>query len=690
MKSRIPLILSALVLASCATSVPGASSAPAASSGNPSEPSGTSSQAIPSETSAAPASSATSTPAASLNPSSVTEPSAPSFVDVPVSDLPAKQRTFYQLLVYSFADGNGDGIGDFKGIIDNLDYLEKLGVGGIWLSPICKAASYHAYDTIDYYAVNPSYEVTVNGVKYDLAKLLEACHAKGIKVLMDMVLNHSHNTCAWVSQHSDWYKGPDAFGGTMKDFNYDNTALRTEIKNVGKYWLNKGVDGYRLDAAKWIYNYGGVYDGADDAKNFVWWKEFYDACKAVKSDVYMVAEVLVENDIREDRLYAKTQMDSNFNFELRDAVKRAIGGNPSAYVSHLVDYQTEIRNNYSGAIEAACLSNHDIGRFNQINSLTPEKQALAGMMNVLAPGDSYVYYGDELGLTGTTENGYDDMAYRTAMPMATGRTNSVNYFAGFHGNGKSTTRTISGQTAQTDIANSSSLAVDYADAIKAKNRAKTLYNGKVRANPTSFDGQLGSFITSYGNDSDTVIFNTSGTAKLVSMAAGNKTLIGESAYGNHHSGLVDGNLYLAPYSCAVFSGAVEFTASVNLDGSQTSSAASSKPMPTPDDFGTRVTTEKSGNLTLHFANVLGWNTVNAYAWVDQKTYLGSWPGQSITNDGDGWYTVRISQGATNIIFNDGNSQTVDLFRNKEGEYWFVPEAGGSKPTGNWYATKPSL
>ena len=232
---------------------------------------------------------------------------------VSVSSLPAKARNFYQLLVYSFADGDGDGIGDFKGIIDHLDYLEDLGIGGLWLSPIHEAKSYHAYDVINYRSVNSLYEVSVDGKSYTLDTLLSECHKRGIKVILDLVLNHSSSSCSWYTDHPEWYSGKDAFGGDMKDFDYDNKSLRTEIKNVGKYWLDKGVDGFRLDAAKWIYNEGAVNGKADDEKNYAWWQEFYEYCKGVKKDVYVIQEILTEQD-NDVINYYKTTMDGDFDF----------------------------------------------------------------------------------------------------------------------------------------------------------------------------------------------------------------------------------------------------------------------------------------------------------------------------------------------------------------------------------------
>ena len=106
-----------------------------------------------------------------------------------------RSSTTYQLLIYSFADSNGDGIGDFKGIQDKLDYLDGLGVTGIWMSPAHPSDSYHAYDVTDYYAVNPLY-----GTEQDFRNLIDAAHAKGIKIYMDYVLNHSGKGNAWFKQ----------------------------------------------------------------------------------------------------------------------------------------------------------------------------------------------------------------------------------------------------------------------------------------------------------------------------------------------------------------------------------------------------------------------------------------------------------------------------------------------------------
>jgi glycosidase len=106
-----------------------------------------------------------------------------------------RSSTTYQLLIYSFADSDGDGVGDFKGIQNKLDYLDELGVTGIWMSPAHPSDSYHAYDVTDYYDVNPQY-----GTMQDFENLIKAAHEKGIKIYMDYVLNHSGKGNAWFQQ----------------------------------------------------------------------------------------------------------------------------------------------------------------------------------------------------------------------------------------------------------------------------------------------------------------------------------------------------------------------------------------------------------------------------------------------------------------------------------------------------------
>lgn len=603
---------------------------------------------------------------------------APNLPKVSVKDLPAKSRTFYQLLVYSFADGNGDGIGDFKGIIDHLDYLESLGIGGLWLSPIHKADSYHAYDVIDYYSVNPRYEVTVNNKEYNLQALLDACHQRGIKVLLDLVLNHSSPNCAWYKEHRDWYSGIDAFSGGMKDFNFDNQSLRNELKNVGKYWLNQGVDGFRLDAAKWVYNEGEVdRSNVDDAKNFAWWKEFYGACKDVKSDVYMIGEVL--SNATDVVSYYQSGLDGDFNFTMRDKIFEAVHyGRPSSYSSFVESFQKSIRAHNLNGIESSVLSNHDIGRYQNYNKsgLGGAKLALAGILNILAPGDSYVYYGEEVGMdgrcSGTSESFYNDLNFRTPMPFASGKTNPANYLYSSVPSKSMTSTTYKDEAVET-----SSFREVYRKAIEAKNRASVLYEGTAKALGNGGDSSVASFACEKGDKKATVIVNVSASWKKGTLS-GATGILGEcSLKGVGH--YEDGPFLLAPYGALILDGEASIASIRSIEDGT--------PVPVEPDidaFGQEVFSEVEGSLTLHMKNVNNWSKASCYAWVGNKQYLGGWPGKAMDKDGE-WFTVSIPHGASNIIFNDGTNQTVNLYRPVEGEYWFIPEKGSGKTiSGNWY------
>ncbi|HZG75933.1 MAG TPA: alpha-amylase family glycosyl hydrolase, partial [Paenibacillus sp.] len=180
-------------------------------------------------------------------------------------------RVYYEIFVRSFYDTNGDGVGDLNGVTAKLDYLEELGVEGIWLMPVNASPSYHGYDVTDYYAIHPDY-----GTLDDMKALLEEAEKRGIRVLMDLVVNHTSVQHPWFvdaasgpdAAKRDWYVWADesdnvndlsatgggkawhpksgghylgAFWDGMPDLNFDNPEVREEMKKVGAYWLDLGV-----------------------------------------------------------------------------------------------------------------------------------------------------------------------------------------------------------------------------------------------------------------------------------------------------------------------------------------------------------------------------------------------------------------------------------------------------------------
>lgn len=329
-------------------------------------------------------------------------------------------RVFYEIFVRAFNDSNGDGKGDLKGIINKLDYLQSLGIKGIWLMPINSSPSYHGYDVTDYYNINPDY-----GTLEDYKELIKQCHKRNIMVIMDLVLNHTSSENPWFKQSAadknsqyrnyyvwsdsstnvnevspintfPWIKSGDSyyyglFWEGMPDLNYDNTAVRDEAKKIAKYYLDMGVDGFRLDAARWIYN--------DDNKNVAWWKEFNSYVKSVNKNAVLVGEVW-DNSPAVVAPYFKG-LDSAFDFPLANAIVSDVQtGNMNTLIGSIDNSLDTYKSENSNYKESPFLTNHDMNRvMDVLQDDDAAKQAAAILLTL--PGTPYVYYGEETGMTGS-------------------------------------------------------------------------------------------------------------------------------------------------------------------------------------------------------------------------------------------------------------------------------------------------
>ncbi|MEO8998583.1 MAG: alpha-amylase family glycosyl hydrolase [Rhodanobacter sp.] len=331
----------------------------------------------------------------------------------------------------SFDDTNGDGIGDLNGVTAKLDYLQSLGVSGIWLMPINPSPSYHGYDVTDYYGINPQY-----GTMADFQHLLDEAHKRGIKVIIDLVINHTSSLHPWFiaanqpnDPHHDWYSwahsGTDldalsatdtpawhatpsgqhyigVFTGIMPDLNYDTPGVREEMVRLGQFWLKKGVDGFRLDAAQHIYYDFNSQDG-DPAilkKNLAWWSQFRLGMDAVNPAAYIVGEVTQKSP---DRLAPWFKpLSAVFDFplatQLIDSAKNERAGALGALLAQ-IDAAYRKATGKSG-VDAPFLSNHDQERvMSQLDGNRQHMRMTAAMLLTL-PGQPFVYYGEELGMHG--------------------------------------------------------------------------------------------------------------------------------------------------------------------------------------------------------------------------------------------------------------------------------------------------
>lgn len=346
---------------------------------------------------------------------------------------------FYSIFVRSFADSDGDGIGDFNGITEKLDYLNDgndstetdLGITGIWLLPIYPSHSYHGYDVDDYYAVNPDY-----GTMEDFERLVSECNKRGISVILDMTVNHSgvynswfqksrnpenseHNWYRWINAdentfdlnaniwgHDIWnedsfYKGNyycGLFSDSMPDFNLDCPELREEFKKVMKFWLEKGVSGFRYDAAGHIYNPVKISQKTESVRKA---NEFFSELiafnKSVNPNSYSVGEVWENSSIR--AAYAPG-LGSNFHFDMGDILIRASvtsnDTNNNFAFNMRKDYD-RLRDENENFIDAPFLSNHDQVRvMSRVHNI--ENAKLCATAYFTLEGVPFVYYGEELGM----------------------------------------------------------------------------------------------------------------------------------------------------------------------------------------------------------------------------------------------------------------------------------------------------
>ena len=369
--------------------------------------------------------------AAATGPQHALSASAPAPIETAAAaNAPAASGVYYEIFVRSWYDTNGDGIGDLNGVIAKLDYLKSLGVSGIWLMPINPSPSYHGYDITDYYAINPQY-----GTLADFHHLLAEAHKRGIKVIMDLVINHTSNQHPWFksaanprSPYHDWYSwskpgtdlkaisaagGPawhklgkqyyeGTFSAEMPDLNYDTPAVRQEMVKVGQYWLKQGVDGFRLDAAQHIYFdfKSQKNDPRVLAKNLAWWSEFRQGMDAVEPDAYIVGEV-TRDSADELAPYFKP-LSAVFDFPLASKVIDSVRGERNLDLGRLLAHTDAELAASAGkhGVDAPFLSNHDQERVMSQLDGNAQHMRMAAAILLTLPGHPFIYYGEELGLRG--------------------------------------------------------------------------------------------------------------------------------------------------------------------------------------------------------------------------------------------------------------------------------------------------
>ena len=365
----------------------------------------------------------------------VFEPPAPAWTGAAESDSARadwkRGGVCYEVFVRSFYDSNGDGVGDLNGLIQKLDYINDgkpashrdLGASCIWLMPIAESPSYHGYDVSNYYRVDPEY-----GTNEDFKRLIAAAHRRGIRVLVDMVLNHAssehpafreaqRDTASpfrswfrWLPAHpgvknewggdnwhrssvrGDYYYG--FFWGGMPDLNYDNPAVLEEAKRISRFWLvEMGVDGFRLDAIRHLVEEGTKTTNVPRTHTVL--REYARYIREIAPHAFTIGEVWDSTGAM--LAYYPDQLDAHFAFEVSDSIISAVRrGSARGLLPPVLRIQRAL----PADRWATFLRNHDQTRTVTALGGDTARARVAATLLLTLPGLPFVYYGEELGMTG--------------------------------------------------------------------------------------------------------------------------------------------------------------------------------------------------------------------------------------------------------------------------------------------------
>jgi glycosidase len=328
-------------------------------------------------------------------------------------------KVIYEIFPRSFQDSDGDGVGDLQGVISRLDYLNdgtanSLGVDAIWLTPIFPSPSYHGYDITDYDSVRPEY-----GDLPALKKLIAEAHRRGIRVLLDVAVNHTSmnhpwfnafpeakNLYLWSPKPLDWSQGQGAwharqgeyyfstFSAKMPDLNWRNPQVLARIEDVFKFWVSIGVDGFRLDAAKFLIK--GPQGQDNQPETHALWKQIVHSTREVAPDTFFVGEIWDSAQNIASYYGSGDELDAAFDFPtmqaLRDSFVARDAGAFAAALSERVKIQPK------PGFAAPFAGNHDLTRLASATGGDVAQGILAAVAVMTLPGSATLYYGDEIGI----------------------------------------------------------------------------------------------------------------------------------------------------------------------------------------------------------------------------------------------------------------------------------------------------
>ncbi len=343
-----------------------------------------------------------------------------------------KESVFYEIYMPSYQDSDGNGYSDFRGMTERLDYIHDLGIKGVWLTPFLQSPKVdNGYDISNYYQIDSIY-----GSMDEFRIFVQEAHKRGIKIIMDMVVNHSSTECHWFKEsrkskdnpYRDYYIWQDEpnnwesfFGGTaweydslsgqyyyhkfdvqMADLNWQNLKVQEEFQNILRYWLELGIDGFRLDVINFLTTNGITQENPDDENGNQ--KHLYDinqdgvkqAMKLIKKTIDQYEDRFIVGEIGSDKIdilkqyQGEEMLDVVFNFNF--------GSIPEFSAQKIYNELVSMEENMSN-YPTLFFGSHDMPRLISRLAQGNQKRAIAlAALTILGRSVPFIYYGEEIGM----------------------------------------------------------------------------------------------------------------------------------------------------------------------------------------------------------------------------------------------------------------------------------------------------